>query len=388
MRRSILGLGIYYPTNSVKAALCIRGRQLLYARCQDYNIPHNKLGKLIVAGRGQRPYLEKIMSRINLLPSENRPPLELIHGSQAREMQPDLSPNIESALYSPETGIVDSHALMESFEKEIADFEAGSIVCSTRVVRVDPAKDSGLASGGWVVQTLTSQNDDTWESRTDALLAKVLIDASGLSANLILNSLLPRERAIPMYYARGSYVSYRGPGVSAVSKLIYPIPELTRNTVGSSDPSNFQSLGTHLTLDMSRNVRFGPDIEWLTPPRFSNDNGEFETKEEAIDFWKRYLRPDGLEQHIQGMHRAITTYLPNVTLSGLQPDYVGIRPKLVPPTGGFCDFQIRMDDSFSFGGSGNAPMITLLGIESPGLTASLAIAEAVTDRLEHNGITQ
>lgn len=367
---------------------CIKGRQLLYARCQNHNIPHKKIGKLIVAGVGQKSYLEKIMSQIDLLPSETRPPLELIHGSRAREMQPDLSPNIESALYSPETGIVDSHALMESFEKEISDSEAGSIVYSTRVVRVDPSKDSRLPFGGWVVQTLTSQHGVMEESRTDALLAKVLIDASGLNANLILNSLLPRERAIPMYYARGSYVSYRGPGVSAVSQLIYPVPELTRNTAGSSDPSNFQSLGTHLTVDMSNNVRFGPDIEWLTPPRSSKSDGDFETEEEAIDFWKHYLQPDGQEQHIKEMHRAITMYLPNVSLSGLQPDYVGIRPKLVSPSGGFCDFQIRMDDSISFGGLGNAPIITLLGIESPGLTASLAIAEAVTDRLRHNDITR
>lgn len=298
-------------------------------------------------------------------------------------MQPDLSPTIESALFSPETGIIDSHALMESFEKEISNSEGGEVVYSIRVVRVDPYKENRPTTSGWVVQTLTSQSGEVDQSKTDTFLAKVLINASGLNAHLILNSLLPLQHAIPMYYARGSYVSYRGPGVSAVSKLIYPIPELTRSV--TDDPSDFQSLGTHLTLDIMGNVRFGPDIEWLTPPPLSMDE-EFESNEKATDFWMEYLRGDERQQHLHEMHRAITTYLPNVVPSGLRPDYVGVRPKLVPPTSGFCDFHFRVDESLAFGGSGKAPMITLLGIESPGLTASLAIAEEVTNRLQQFGV--
>jgi len=313
-------------------------------------------------------------------------PLELISGDEAREMEPDLSPSIESAIHSPETGIVDSHSLMESFEKSIGESESGEIVYSTRVVRVDPYSASSShsptsddTSSGWVVQTLTDQGDGR-ETETDALLAKVLINSSGLNGNLVLNSLLPKDQAIPMYYAKGSYAVYRGPGVGKVSKLIYPVPELTTTQHVDADPSSFQSLGTHLTLDLEGNVRFGPDIEWLTPPLSSTHEGHI-VDDTAIDFWSRHLVADENPARLEAMHSAITTYLPNITLEGLKPDYVGIRPKLVGPKGGFQDFEVRSGSTREFGGDGDSPMITLLGIESPGLTASLAIAEYVLERL-------
>ncbi|GJJ07574.1 hypothetical protein Clacol_001777 [Clathrus columnatus] len=335
--------------------------------------------KLIVAGKGQRSYLENIISQINSLPPKQRPPLELIRGARAREMEPDLSMKIDSALYSPQTGIIDSHGFLESLEKEITNSEGGDIVCSTRVVRVDPYKAD--TSGGWIVQTLTTQHDTQEPSETDAILARVLINASGLNSHLILNSLLSPEHAIPMYYARGSYASYRGPGTKAISRLIYPVPELTKTGPKGSHLSDFQSLGVHLTLDMNGNIRFGPDIEWLTPPLLTM-NMKFERDEEAIDFWKQHLRADEQQQRLEEMYCAITQYLPNITLSGLRPDYVGIRPKLGPPTSAFRDFEIRVDSSSAFGGSGEAPMITLLGFESPGLTASLAIGEVVVNSLK------
>lgn len=400
--------GTYLPLSFFngppQARLCIRGRQHLYQRCLDHHIPYKRVGKLIVGASHHRKYLEQLIENLNSIPAssvdEPAVPIELISGARVREMQPDLSPEITIALHSPATGIIDSHALMESFEQDIGESVGGEIVYSTHVVRVDPYSPDRLpaqaspdgTSEGWVVQTVTPSSKKHMNNRTgvepvgDAFLARVLINASGLNANLVLNSLLPADHAIPMYYARGSYASYRGPGVSHVSKLLYPVP----NFVGgrATEAVNFQSLGTHLTLDMEGNVRFGPDLQWLSPPSavLGSQDGPC-TEESAIDFWERHLVADEDMEKLEAMHRSITMYLPAVALDGLKPDYVGIRPKLVGPTGEFQDFQIRIDRAQDFGGSGDALMVSLLGIESPGLTASLAIAEVVVDQLKQVHVT-
>ncbi|KAJ6627494.1 FAD dependent oxidoreductase [Mycena sp. CBHHK59/15] len=273
-------------------------------------------------------------------------------------MEPDLSGEIMGALWCPETGIIDSHALMESLETDIIDSESGELVYSTSVVRVDPYTGSS-ADTGWVVQMVTGDGD------TDAILVKTVINATGLSAPLIVNSLVPETKRIPLCYARGSYAKYRGPGISHVSHLIYPCPETEGNAHG------FQSLGTHLTLDLQGQVRFGPDLEWIYPPAEELDSD--------TDFWRKHLVPD--DSRLTEMHRAVSRYLPNVALEGLQPDYVGIRPKLVGPQGGFQDFVFRADYPDTKRESQHTPLISLLGVESPGLTASLAIAEHVVENM-------
>ena len=277
-------------------------------------------------------------------------------------MEPSLSRSITAALWSPETGIVDSHSLIQSLEKDIQDSPEAHLVYSTRVVRVDPEKN------GWAVQTLTAGSD-----QSDTFLAKVLINASGLSANLILNSLLPCEKRVPIYFAKGSYASYSGRSLKSVSHLIYPCPE-----VGGQEAFSFTSLGTHLTLDLQGKIKFGPDIEWINPPEPGPD-GEVE------DYWREHLAPDDSQEKMREIHRAVASYLPGVELDGLSADFVGVRPKLIPPGGGFQDFVLRKDYPMSFLGgdadSRQAPMITLLGIESPGLTSSLAIAERVVEML-------
>jgi 2-hydroxyglutarate dehydrogenase len=340
----------------------------MYDHCKAHNVLYRKVGKLVVAQQDQRKYIENLHSKAKNMQwppwyrSEALPALstKLISGDEARELEPDLSKSIVAALWSPETGIVDSHTFMESLEKVITEFPESALVYSTRVVRVDADKE------GWVIQTLTG--DET--EQTDVLLARNLINASGLSANLILNSLLPPDAMIPMYYARGSYATYRGPGVSKISRLIYPCPENTAARKPGGDTASFAGLGTHLTLDLNGKIKFGPDVEWISP----SEEGE-------EDFWKQHLVPDDSKIHM--MHKAITDYLPGVELSGLSPDYVGIRPKLAPPQAGFQDFVFRTDypSDFLRRGAERNPMITLLGIESPGLTSSLAIAQLVVDRM-------
>lgn len=171
-----------------------------------------------------------------------------------------------------------------------------------------------------------------------------------------------------MFFARGSYASYRGKALKP-SHLIYPVPEFQ----GSSH--SFHSLGTHLTLDMGGNVRFGPDLEFLEPPEAK----QAVDKEFEQDFWQEWLRPD--ESRVAQMHEAISQYLRGVELHDLSPDYAGIRPKLVGPGAGFSDFTIRTDFSGSSGKGSGAPMISLLGIESPGLTSCLALAEHVVEEV-------
>lgn len=320
----------------------------------------------MVAHQHQRDYIEKLHAKAQniRIPSFLHPavPTQLIDGDEARKMEPSLSPSITAALWSPETGIVDSHALMQTLEKDILDSTESHILYSTRVVRVDPEKN------GWAVQTVSAGS-----AESDAFLAKILINASGLSANLILNSLLPEENRVPIYFAKGSYVSYRGQNLRGISHLIYPCPD-----VGRQGAFSFASLGTHLTLDLEGNIKFGPDIEWISPPDPTPD-GEVE------DYWREHLVPDDSPAKMREVHRAITSYLPEVELNALSADYVGIRPKLIPPGAGFQDFSLRKDYPMSFLGgdadSQRSPMITLLGIESPGLTSSLAIAESVVAML-------
>ncbi|EMD40672.1 hypothetical protein CERSUDRAFT_111254 [Gelatoporia subvermispora B] len=371
----VIHAGLYYPIDSLKTRLCVRGREMLYEHCSRHDIPHRKSGKLVVARRDQRAYIENLHAKAKQIvwPSGSQSssslktavPTQLINGDRARELEPDLSTSIEAALLSPETGILDTHAYMESLEKDIDESDGGDIAYKTSVVRVDPAPPNAGESG-WVVQTVTGDAEES-----DVMLARTVINSSGLSAHLALNSLLPKESRIPMYYARGSYASYHGPGASHISHLIYPCPD-----AGESSYS-FQSLGTHLTFDMQGKIRFGPDLDWLTPPK--------EGEESDPDFWNSHLTPD--DSKIQIMHQAVQEYLPGVDLDGFQPDYCGIRPKLTGPGGGFRDFVFRTDRPDDFGGvatggdSPGRPLISLMGIESPGLTSSLAIAELVVDEM-------
>jgi L-2-hydroxyglutarate oxidase LhgO len=365
---------------------------MLYEYCDAHAVPYKKLGKLVVGREHQRSYLEDLHKKASALPwpkigsSSSRSdgpavPTKLLSGDEARDLEPDLSKDIAVALMSSETGIIDTHTYMEALEKDITESGTGSVVCSTEVVRIDPAKD------GWIVQMRTILSDDGSEQQdsTDSILARVVINSTGLSAPFILNSLYkqltPPLPPIPIWYARGSYASYHGPGVSNVRHLIYPVPETGPSAHG------FASLGTHLTVDLGGNIKFGPDIEWIEPhsSTFTSTNDTTTTEEKAIDFWQEYLVASS--KQIPSFFDSVSQYLPGIVESGLRPDYVGVRPKLLPHGGGFQDFVIKRDFSGRFKGEDmtedeGGPMISLLGIESPGLTSSLAIAELVDEQLK------
>jgi 2-hydroxyglutarate dehydrogenase len=362
--------GLYYPLDSLKTRLCLRGRQMLYSYCAEHNIPHRRLGKLVVGHEEQREYLVKLHAKAQALrpppywnhsADEQVLPTELLSGDAARERVPELAREITSALWSPSTGIVDSSALIGSLEKDVKD-AGGAIAYSTRAVRIDRAVKE---QPGWIVQTATIAK--RCNDKADATLARVVINAAGLGATSVLNEVLPPSRRIPMYFARGTYASYRGPGIDDIRHLVYPADE-----PHAGKDASFMSLGTHLTLDLGGNVRFGPDIDWLSAP----DNAKRDE-----DVWEPHLSLD--EERARSMYAAVLCYLPGVKPEGFHPDYAGIRPKLVPPGAPFQDFVVRTD--YADEGGGRGPMISLLGIESPGLTSNLALAEMVVEDMLAGG---
>ncbi|KAG8797011.1 hypothetical protein FRC17_007881 [Serendipita sp. 399] len=375
--------GFYYPVGSHKTNLCLRGRKLLYEYCDTHSVPYKKIGKLVVALKHQQPYLEDLFRKTQSLrfPSHSTSsiptdevavPAKLLTGDEARELEPDLSPDITCALLSYETGIIDSHTYMESLERDITESENGSIVRATSVTRIDYAED------GWVVQTKTASREGE-EVESDAVMARTVINAAGLSATFILNSFGnhfgPAFDPIGIWYAKGSYASYHGPGVSNVKHLIYPVPDTGKRKHG------FSGLGTHLTLDLGGNIKFGPDVEWIEPPTQEGRgaDGPFIYDERAIDYWKDHLVASSTQ--IPSIYQSVRSYLPGIKEEGLQPDYVGIRPKLGPPNSGFQDFVFRKDRVAGNEKFKERVLISLLGIESPGLTSSLAIGEYVEGEL-------
>ncbi|PKI83418.1 hypothetical protein MVES_002699 [Malassezia vespertilionis] len=377
----VIHAGLYYPRDSLKTRFCLEGRELLYKRAAQHDIPVKQVGKLVVGTAADRDYLASLKAHCDALGLHM--PTELLDARAAHHLAPDLADEIECALFSPRTGIVESHALMASFAAELDTLPSGEspeaeLVYGTSVVRVDPYEGAASGVQGWVVQTHTS---GAAEHDTDALLCKVLINASGLNAPRILNTFLhdariPEADWINMYFAKGNYASYRGPGVGHVQQLLYPIPS-------QAAAHAHQSLGTHLTLDMHGSVRFGPDVEWLAPPEGGSED----------EFWASALAPRADDAWFDAMHHAIRQFLPGVARDGLAPDYCGIRPKLVGPDARtFVDFQLLWHASTGLGGQrlwqyalpdapGAGAMLSLLGIESPGLTSSLAIAEHVAEQL-------
>jgi len=338
---------------------------MLYSFCDTHSIPYKKTSKLIVATNpSQTSHINHLLDHNKSLPTPV--PLKLLTGSQARELEPDLGPNITAALLSPETGILDTHAYMDKLEGLIADSGRGEVVYGTKVVRIDPADGGGGAQrggkrggngdeDGWVVQMVTGGDD----GERSSILAKTVVNAAGLNAHHILNQILRPSERQPLYFAKGSYFSYRGPGVKTVCRLLYPCPE-----------PGLAGLGTHLTMSMGGDIRFGPDVEWLDPPRrkiANSDEWVGEGEEDEADFWEKHLAPS--ETRMRAAFEQVQKYLPGVVWDGFAPDYSGIRPKLGPPGSTTpSDFMINHP---------RPGFINLMGVESPGLTSSMAIAEYV-----------
>jgi L-2-hydroxyglutarate oxidase LhgO len=317
----VIHAGLYYPTGSYKARFCVAGRRQLYAYLDARNIDHSKCGKLIVAhGESQDLQLRALQQKAIDNGVEG---ISLLTGAQARALEPALSPKISSALHSSETGILDSHSYYMSL---LADFEAagGVLVCNSEIV-------SGKVDADGV--TLSVNGDETYRVRANAV-----INAAGLDAIRVARAIDGAHIAdLPTpHFAKGHYFSVSG--AAPFKHLIYPMP-------------NNAGLGTHLTLDLSGRARLGPDVAWL---------------EQTAGMPFDYAVP---EQLAAAFHSAAQAYWPALRIEQLNPDYAGIRPKLVDANQPAADFRIQTTAS--------GRLINLMGIESPGLTASLALAEHV-----------
>ncbi|PWJ84394.1 L-2-hydroxyglutarate oxidase LhgO [Pseudaminobacter salicylatoxidans] len=313
----VIHAGIYYPAGSLKAKLCVEGRDKLYTYARERGIAHRRCGKLIVATQeGQQATLAEIASKAKACGVTD---LEMLSGEKAREMEPALS--CTSALLSPSTGIIDSHGLMLSLLGE-AEENGAALALNTSVV-----------SARAEAQAIVVQARDTTTGEEMEIAATRLFNAAGLGANRLARSIdgLDPRHIPPLNYARGNYFSLAHRPV--FSHLIYPVPE----------PGG---LGVHLTLDLNGGMRFGPDVEWV----------------DTIDYRVDPRRAD----HFYG---EIRKYWPDLADGGLQPAYSGIRPKLAGPGQPNADFVIEGGETH-----GVAGLVNLFGIESPGLTSCLAIA--------------
>ena len=321
----VVHAGIYYPTGSLKARLCVAGRERLYAYCAEHGVAHRRCGKLIVAtSDDQRGALEKL--RLQAV-RNGVADLYRIDLSAVAAMEPAL--RCVDALHSPSTGIVDSHQYMLALEGEARD-------AGTAFAFASPVTGGRVTQDG--IELSIGGADAT------ALIARSVVNCAGHAAQQVACSIagVPRNSVPPAYLCKGSY--FRLAGKTPFSRLIYPLPEAA-------------GLGVHVTLDLAGRARFGPDTEWV----------------DTIDYGVDPARAERF-------YPAIRRYWPDLEDGALLPDYAGVRPKVQAPHEPAQDFVIRGPRDH-----GVAGLVNLFGIESPGLTASLAIGEHVVGMLAADG---
>lgn len=321
----VIHAGLYYQPGSLKAQFCVRGKNLLYEHCDKYHIPYKRIGKYVVAQADQTEALEQLSG--NAAASGIT---DLIWTSAAQLQDAEPAIRASNALFSPSTGIIDSHSFMQSL-LHLGQNQGVEFAPFTTVETIEWSESAFC---------ITSSLSDNSNNERYQFQAGVLINCAGLYATAIANTIVgPRPFPVPkIHYCKGDYFSYAAR--SPIRHLVYPLPD--KNSAG---------LGIHATLDMSGQLRFGPDAEFIDTIHYAIDPGK------AASF-----------------ARAISSYFPSITPDKLIPAYAGIRPRLAPAGSLAQDFLIEDGKEHAMPG-----LIQLFGIESPGLTASLAIGEYVRD---------
>jgi L-2-hydroxyglutarate oxidase LhgO len=317
----VIHAGIYYPTGSLRERHCARSRRMLYEFCASHGVPYRKLGKLVVAGRNaDMPMLEKLFAQATRNGVES---LRMLDGAEAIRMEPALA--CVAAFHSPETGIIDSHRYMLALQGDMED-AGGALALNTPVERLV------LTPAGWEVQFGGTE--------PGSLVVDAVVNSAGHGAQKLARATdgYPAGRVPRLVLAKGNYFSYAGR--PAFTRLVYPAPV----------PGG---LGIHVTLDLAGRMRFGPDVEWVDSYDYDVDPKRAET-----------------------FYSAIRTYWPGLPNGTLVPDYAGIRPKLTGRGEPVADFVIDTPSDH-----GLPRIVHLFGIESPGLTASLSIAQEVVAKL-------
>jgi L-2-hydroxyglutarate oxidase LhgO len=313
--------GLYYPKGSLKATACVEGRQRLYKYCEEHGVPHAALGKLIVAtSEDEIPGVEKIEAAAKANGVDN---LEWLSVAEAQRMEPEL--HCVAALLSPSTGIIDSHALMLAYQGE-AEANGAMVAFKTPLL------------GGRVLADGFELNVGGDEPAT--IRSRYLINAAGLHAPALARSIegIPLDTIPPAYFCRGCYFTLAGR--TPFKRLIYPVPV----------PGG---LGVHITLDLAGQARFGPDVEWIDDVDYSVD-----------------------PRRCESFYAAVRRYWPGLKDGALQPGYAGIRPKISGPNDPAADFSVQGPAEHGIRG-----LVNCYGIESPGLTASLPLADRIVRKL-------
>jgi L-2-hydroxyglutarate oxidase LhgO len=318
--------GLYYPTGSLKARLCVQGRRRLYAFLDAHKVAYKKCGKLVVAtSQDEIARLDAIWDQALANDVEG---MERLTGAQAVALEPGLAAH--AALLSPESGVFASHDYMLALQGEI-EAAGGAVVLGTPFEGATP-----LEGGGFTVRAGGAE--------PTSLTTRLLVTAPGLSAQSAAASIegFPQDQIPAAHYGKGVY--FRLMGRAPFQRLVYP-------------PPIHGALGTHYRNDMGGQAVFGPDLEYVAAPDYSVDPARAET-------FATYIRK----------------FWPGLPDGALSPDYAGVRPKIHGPGEAQPDFQLRGADTHGLPG-----LVALFGIESPGLTSSLAIGEAVADLLESAG---
>ncbi|MFZ5783102.1 MAG: NAD(P)/FAD-dependent oxidoreductase [Pseudomonadota bacterium] len=315
----VIHAGIYYPRGSLMARTCVAGRRMLYAYCAAHGVPHVNCGKLIVATNdAESERLAEIKGRAEANEVEG---MRLLTAAEAMAMEPNL--RCTAALLSPSTGIIDSHSYMLALQ---GDAEASGAMFAFH----SPVMRGRVVDGGVELEVGGAEPMN--------LRCRLVVNAAGLHAPALAHKIagMPADHIPAAYYAKGNYFTLAGR--SPFSRLIYPVPV----------PGG---LGVHITVDLGGQAKFGPDVEWI----------------DSIDYTVDPHRADKF-------YAAVRRYWPGLKDGALQPGYAGIRPKIVPPGAPAQDFTLQGPREHGVPG-----LIHLFGIESPGLTASLALAEQVRD---------
>lgn len=319
----VIHAGIYYPPGSLKAKVCVEGKHMLYRFVEEHGVPHKRLGKLIVAtSEDQIPALQQIKQRAE---KNGVGDLEFLSHNEVVAREPDL--RCVTALWSPSTGIIDSHSYMLALQGDLEN-HGGMIAFLSPVL-------AGRVTGDGVELEVGGAG-------AMRLKARALVVAGGLHSQKLLHRFegFPKDRIPPSYLCKGNY--YQLSGCRApFSTLIYPAPEQA-------------GLGVHLTLDLGGQARFGPDVEWIDEINYDVD-----------------------PRRADSFYAAVRKYWPGLPDGALTPAYAGIRPKIQAPGEAAADYVIQGPRDHGVDG-----LVNLFAIESPGLTSSLAIAEEVLARLQ------
>jgi len=319
----VIHAGIYYPKESLKTKTCIEGRYLLYEFCSRNNIPHKKIGKLIVAiAQNEVKDLENLLKR-GL--DNGVTDLSFLSKNKLNSLEPQVE--AKAAVYSPSTGILDSHSLMKNL---VRAFESrnGHIAYNTKLIGIDKVKDEYKLR-------VEDKREGIFEFTT-----RILINSAGLSSDKVAAMVGLVEDEYKLKYCKGDYFRVKNTKAQFISRLVYPVPLEGR-----------AGLGIHAILDLGGGLRLGPDDEYI----------------DKIDY--------NIDESKRGIfYESVRKSLPFIQLEDLTPDMAGIRPKLQGPEDGFRDFIIKDESSHGLSG-----FINLIGIESPGLTACLSIARIVKE---------